>query len=418
MQNNINTPHHHSLASIISEGLHDVCLICVKELRQTFRDEGMLIFFILVPLAYPVLYSWIYQEQYVREVPIVVVDESNSSRSREFTQHLDASPDVAIVARCTDMAAAREAVGRQDAFGIIRIPSAFATDIARGKQTAVALYCDMSIMLYYKAILQTATAVAGDMNAGIQISQSGNTTARQDEITTKPLDFDEVSIFNPTGGYADFIIPGVLILILHQTLLLGIGLGAGTARERNRYEDLVPVSRHYNGTFRIVMGKAWCYFMIYLAVGAYVTLGVPSMFGFLQLLDAGPLLALMIPFLLATIFFGMTISCIVRYRENILLIVVFTSVPLLFLSGMSWPQSAMPGAWQAVADLFPSTFGVRGFIRLNTMGATLQDIRTEYIALWIQTVVYFLTACAVYRHQLKLTLQHEAEKCAEAEAKC
>ena len=123
----------------------------------------------------------------------------------------------------------------------------------------------------------------------------------------------------------------------------------------------------------------------------------------------------MIPFLLATIFFGMTISCIVRYRENILLIVVFTSVPLLFLSGMSWPQSAMPGAWQAVADLFPSTFGVRGFIRLNTMGATLQDIRTEYIALWIQTVVYFLTACAVYRHQLKLTRQHEAEECAEAE---
>ena len=416
MPNNSHTPHHHSLASIISEGLHDVFHICVQELRQTFRDEGMLIFFILVPLAYPILYSWIYQEQLVREVPVVVVDDSNSSRSREFTRLFDASPDVAVVARCTDMAEARKAVGRQEAFGIIRIPSSFATDIARGKQTAVALYCDMSIMLNYKAILQTATAVAGDMNAGIQISQSGNTTARQDEITTRPLDFDEVALFNPTGGYADFILPGVLILILHQTLLLGIGLGAGTAREQNRYEDLVPVSRHYNGTFRIVMGKAWCYFMIYLAVGAYVILAVPAMFGFLQLLSAGPLLALITPFLLATIFFGMTISCIVRYRENILLIVVFTTVPLLFLSGMSWPQSAMPGAWQAVAGLFPSTFGIRGFIRLNTMGATLQDIRTEYIALWIQTVAYFLAACAVYRHQLRMTRRHEAEECTGMEA--
>ena len=416
MTNNSHTPHHHSLASIISEGLHDVFHICVQELRQTFRDEGMLIFFILVPLAYPILYSWIYQEQLVREVPVVVVDDSNSSRSREFTRLFDASPDVAVVARCTDMTEARKAVGRQEAFGIIRIPSSFATDIARGKQTAVALYCDMSIMLNYKAILQTATAVAGDMNAGIQISQSGNTTARQDEITTRPLDFDEVALFNPTGGYADFILPGVLILILHQTLLLGIGLGAGTAREQNRYEDLVPVSRHYNGTFRIVMGKAWCYFMIYLAVGAYVILAVPAMFGFLQLLSVVPLLALMTPFLLATIFFGMTISCIVRYRENILLIVVFTTVPLLFLSGMSWPQSAMPGAWQAVAGLFPSTFGIRGFIRLNTMGATLQDIRTEYIALWIQTVAYFLAACAVYRHQLRMTRRHEAEECTGTEA--
>ena len=416
MTNNSHTPHHHSLASIISEGLHDVFHICVQELRQTFRDEGMLIFFILVPLAYPILYSWIYQEQLVREVPVVVVDDSNSSRSREFTRLFDASPDVAVVARCTDMTEARKAVGRQEAFGIIRIPSSFATDIARGKQTAVALYCDMSIMLNYKAILQTATAVAGDVNAGIQISQSGNTTVRQDEITTRPLDFEEVALFNPTGGYADFILPGVLILILHQTLLLGIGLGAGTAREQNRYEDLVPVSRHYNGTFRIVMGKAWCYFMIYLAVGAYVILAVPAMFGFLQLLSAGPLLALITPFLLATIFFGMTISCIVRYRENILLIVVFTTVPLLFLSGMSWPQSAMPGAWQAVAGLFPSTFGIRGFIRLNTMGATLQDIRTEYIALWIQTVAYFLAACAVYRHQLRMTRRHEAEECTGTEA--
>lgn len=416
MTNNSHTPHHHSLASIISEGLHDVFHICVQELRQTFRDEGMLIFFILVPLAYPILYSWIYQEQLVREVPVVVVDDSNSSRSREFTRLFDASPDVAVVARCTDMTEARKAVGRQEAFGIIRIPSSFATDIARGKQTAVALYCDMSIMLNYKAILQTATAVAGDMNAGIQISQSGNTTARQDEITTRPLDFNEVALFNPTGGYADFILPGVLILILHQTLLLGIGLGAGTAREQNRYEDLVPVSRHYNGTFRIVMGKAWCYFMIYLAVGAYVILAVPSMFGFQQLLSVGTLLALMTPFLLATIFFGMTISCIVRYRENILLIVVFTTVPLLFLSGMSWPQSAMPGAWQAVAGLFPSTFGIRGFIRLNTMGATLQDIRTEYIALWIQALAYFLAACAVYRHQLRMTRRHEAEECTGTEA--
>lgn len=220
MPNNSHTPHHHSLASIISEGLHDVFHICVQELRQTFRDEGMLIFFILVPLAYPILYSWIYQEQLVREVPVVVVDDSNSSRSREFTRLFDASPDVAVVARCTDMTEARKAVGRQEAFGIIRIPSSFATDIARGKQTAVALYCDMSIMLNYKAILQTATAVAGDMNAGIQISQSGNTTARQDEITTRPLDFDEVALFNPTGGYADFILPGVLILILHQGYFL------------------------------------------------------------------------------------------------------------------------------------------------------------------------------------------------------
>ena len=64
----------------------------------------------------------------------------------------------------------------------------------------------------------------------------------------------------------------------------------------------------------------------------------------------------------------------------------------------------MPGAWQGVAMLFPSTFGVRGFVRMNTMGATLNDIKPEYIALWIQAFVYFVGTCIIKRIK-----KHEVE---------
>ena len=66
---------------------------------------------------------------------------------------------------------------------------------------------------------------------------------------------DAEPIFNTTGGYGNAILPGVLILILQQTLLLGIGLSAGTARENNRFQDLVPIGKHYNGIMKIVLGK-------------------------------------------------------------------------------------------------------------------------------------------------------------------
>ena len=79
-----------------------------------------------------------------------------------------------------------------------------------------------------------------------------------------------------------------------------------------------------------------CYFMIYMVLACYVLLGVPRMFHLTQLLHFSDYLAFIVPFLLATIFFGMTISCVVRYRENIMLLVVFTSVPFLFLSGVTW----------------------------------------------------------------------------------
>ena len=392
-----------SLLYHIKQGISDTCYIMIEEIKNEFRDEGLLIFCVLVPLLYPLLYSWIYNNEVVRDVPVAVVDMSHSSASREFIQKFDASPDTKVAYYCNSLEEARELVGRQQVHGTLYFPSDYAKRLHRNERTTIGVYCDMSLMLTYKAIYQTALAVSQDISKDIQIAKRGGYTQRDDEVNTKPLDYDEVPIFNTTGGYGNAILPAVLILIIQQTLLLGIGLSAGTAREKNRYQNLVPISKHYNGIFRIVLGKSGAYFILYMVMAAYLTLCVPRMFNFISLVTVESIIGLMIPYLLSVIFFGMTLSCLVRYRENVMLLVVFTSVPLLFLSGISWPQSNMPGFWQSIAWLFPSTFGVRGFVRISTMGATLQDIEVEFQALWIQVFCYFLTACTVYRYQIILS---------------
>lgn len=399
-----------NLLQRIRQGFRDMCYIWAKEMRITFTDEGVLIFFILVPLLYPLLYSWIYNNEVVREVPVAVVDLSHSHDSREFLRMFDASPDTKVAYYCNNLEEAHQLVGTQAVHGIIYFPTDYSTRLNRGDQATVGVYCDMSLMLTYKAIYQTAQAVSMAINADIQVAQSASFTTRDEEITTKPLDFDEVPIFNATGGYGNAILPGVLMLILQQTLLLGIGLSAGTARETNRNSELVPVSRHHNGIFRIVLGKSLCYFMIYAVMSAYITLCVPRFFHFTTMATAEALVGLLLPYVLACIFFGMTLSCMVRYRENVMLLVVFTSVPLLFLTGISWPQTSIPGVWQGVGMLFPSTFGVRGFLRISSMGGTLADIRTEYQALWLQVLVYFFTTCFVYRFQIHQSRRQEIER--------
>lgn len=398
------------LLQIISEGTHDACLIWREEMRQTFKDEGVLIFFILVPLVYPLLYSWIYNNETVHEVPVVVVDDCHSQLSRQFIRQCDASPDVKIAYHASDMDEAKMLISRQVVKAIYYIPSDFQLKLNRMEQTAVSVYCDMSLMLTYKAAYQTAVLVSQEMNSEIQIKLSGHYTAREEQIQARPLDYDGMPIFSPAGGYGSFILPGVLMLILQQTLVLGIGLSAGTARESNRFQDLVPVQKHYHGMFRIVLGKALCYFMIYAVMGVWLTVVVPRLFHFPCLAQWQDLLALMFPYTLACIFFGMTVSCMVRYRENVMLLMVFVSVPLLFLSGVSWPQSNIPGFWQGVSWLFPSTFGVRAYVRMNSMGATLGDTLTEYHVLWLQAFVYFLVACLVYRYQIILARRHAMER--------
>ena len=392
------------------QGIEDACYIWLQEIKMILHDEGVLMFVLLVPLGYPLLYSWIYNNEVVREVPVAVVDESRSSMSREFIQHCDASPDVRIKYLASNMEEAKQLVANQEVEGIYRIPSDFNTRLNRMQQATIGVYCDMSVMLQYKAIFQTAQAVSQEMGSEIQVKLSGNYTDRENQISTKPLDFDEVPIFNPSGGYGSFILPAVLILIIQQTLLLGIGMAAGTARENNRYKDLVPISRHYQGIFRIVTGKSMCYFMIYAVMAAYLCIAVPRIFHFVMLGEPTTLIAILFPYILACIFFGLTLSCMIRYRENVMLLVVFTSVPFLFLSGVSWPQSNISGLWQAVGWLFPSTFGIRAYVRVQSMGASLQDVIVEYKALWIQVLVYFFLACGVYRYQIIRSRDHAIQR--------
>lgn len=397
--------------------LEDACHIWKRELRQVIKDEGVLIFFILVPLAYPLLYSWIYNNEVVREVPVVVVDDSHSTLSRQFTRMCDASPDVHVLCYAADMDEAQSLVSRQIAKGIYYLPPDFATHLNRLEQATISVYCDISLILTYKAIYQTAVAVSQLMGDQVKTQLAGHYTHREEVVSARPLDYEDVPVFNPSGGYGSSVLPGVLMLILQQTLVLGIGLSAGTAREENRYHELIPIDSHYQGVFRIVGGKAMCYLMIYAVMAAYLALVVPRLFSFPTLAHWQDLLLLMIPYVLACIFFGMLVSCLVRYRENVMLLMVFVSVPLLFLTGLSWPQNSIPNFWQSISWLFPSTFGVRAYVRMNSMGATLNDIATEYRALWLQTLLYFMGACILYRHQILLARRHALERLERIERK-
>ena len=388
------------------DALVDAASIWRDEMKTVVKDEGVLIFFIIVPLIYPLLYSWIYNNEVVRDVPVCVVDQSHSQLSRQFIRECDASPDVDVAYYAADLDEAKSLVSRQLVKGVYFIPADFTQKLGRMEQATISVYSDMALMLTYKAIYQTAVTVSMEMGKEIQTSLAGHYTAHEDAIGVQPLAVTDVPMFNPSGGYGSGVLPAVLMLILQQTLVLGIGLSAGTARERNRNGQLVPSDdRRYSGVYRIVSGKALCYLMVYAVMGAYLTMAVPRFFSFPMLARGLDLLLMMIPYLLACVFFGMTVSCLVRYRENVMLLMVFVSVPLLFLSGVSWPQSNIPGVWQGISWLFPSTFGIRAYIRLNSMGASLSDVLPELRFMWIQASVYFGMTCLVYGHQLRLSRQ-------------
>lgn len=379
----------------------DVAKVWMHEYKQIFKDEGTLLFVILVPLLYPVLYSWIYNNEVVKEVPVAVVDCSHSAMAREFVRHCDASSDVKVAYRCNSLEEAKDLVGHQKVYGVIYMPEDFGTRLGRMEQAHVSVYCNMGLMLTYKAIFQTCTSVAADFNSRIQIELSSAYTAREGEITASPINVRDVPMFNNTGGYGNFILPGVLVLVLQQVLLLGIGMAYGTSYEKHGFVRLKPMLERNFGLSRIMVGRTLGFFVLFVMLSAWVLLAIPRIFNFVHIMPRGEFLLFTIPYLLACIFFAITFSFIVRQRENVMLLVVFTSVPFLFMSGVSWPKSNIPEIWQWTGYLFPSTFGIQGFVKLNTMGCLFSDIWPEIKALWMQVIVYGALATLVTRWQVR-----------------
>ena len=346
-------------------------------------------------------YSFIYNNEVVRDAKLVVVDQSDSYLSREFTRRVNATADVEVVSTCTDMAEAKRYLDEKKAYGILYFPESFSKEVYRGEQATVSLYCDMSSLLFYKAFLLSATEVSLDLGREIQLSRLSSSSEKQDEITVNPIPYESITLFNPQNGFASFLVPAILILVIQQTLVLGIGMLGGTVREENRLETLPQsVGRHFHGTLRIVFGKSLTYLMIYILVCIWALAVVPKLFALPQIGDPLTLLLFVLPYLLACIFFAMTLAGFMTTRESPMLVFVFTSVLFLFISGISWPKEAIPPFWKAIGYLFPSTPGIQGFVRINTCGATLNEVAFEYRMLWVQAGIYFLSACLIQRRAL------------------
>lgn len=385
---------------IIMKTILNIAQIWYTELKGIFRDKGILIFILFVPLFYPLLYSYVYTNEVVRDVPVAVVNDCDNSLTRDMLRKFDASPDVKIIADCNDMDEAIRLVKEQKAYGVIRIPESFSRDLSLGDQTHIGVYCDMSSMLYYKAILLTATNVSLEFNKDIKVTHHlTGTSERQDEVTKMPIEYDYVALYNPQSGFAAFLIPPVLMLIIQQTLFLGIGMSMGNSCERN-CGSVISFNRWYKNPVNIVAGKGLPYFFLYLLLAVYMFIVVTNIFGLPRLGDYLTFIAFIVPYLLACIFMGMVLSSFVYRREDCIMLFVFLSVPMLFLSGLSYPRPSMPAFWKYVSYIFPATFGMNGYVRISGMGASLQDIKPEFCALWIQTGVYFVTACLYYRHQI------------------
>lgn len=392
--------------------IQDTAYVFVHELRRVLRDPGVVVIFFVATLAYPFIYKAIYWNEQINDIPVAVVNLSASPEAREFLHKWNASPEVKMAYSCTSMAEAEQLLRRQKVHGIVYIPRDFGQQMADPfGQAVISLYCDMSSFLYMKGIYLSCNQVMLETMRNVQIVRY-QAMGYNEEFAwglVQDAPYEETALFNPVGGYGSFLIPAVLMLILHQTLFFGICMLGGTAREENDELFRIPGRPRSYSVFRIILGRAAAYFVIYYGLAAILTLVLPRLFDLPHVGNPGDILRMLVPYLLSIIFFAMSVSVFVRNRESGMVLLISSSLIFLFMAGISWPKEMIPNAWKYISYAIPFTWGGNAFIHINTMAASLWDCAREYRALWILTGVYACTSALLlwitgYTH----TQEHEA----------
>lgn len=324
------------------------------------RAAALLLF--VSPILYAGFYPSAYSGEVVVRAPVVVVDLDHTASSRALLVRAAAVQQAAVVANLASAAEARLWLAEDRAVAALIIPSGFGHAIARGETGTV-------ILAGHGAhLLRSSSALSG---VGTALAQTGRDSAREQARAAGPpappsLTMVARPLFNTREGYGAAVFPGVAFVIVHQTLLLGLALLAGTARERLG-GPLVIRPAQFAG----------------IAVGA-ISIGMLSVGWFAGFVfwihdyprGAAPLLDVMAGaalFVSATVAAALALASFFRTRERPLQLGLGLSLPLFFLSGLSWPAEATPQPLVALAKLFPTTPGLELMVGLNQMGGTLGD---------------------------------------------
>lgn len=344
-------------------------------------DRAAALLLLVSPVIYAGFYPSAYTDEVVTRAPVVVVDLDRTAASRNLITRIDAVQQAEIVASLVSASEAELWMADGLAVAAIIVPEGFGEDIARGTPGTV-------LLTGHGGYLLRASSALGGIGAAL--GQTGREAAREQARAAGPpappaLSLVTRPLFNTREGYGAAVFPGVAFVIIHQSLLLGLALLAGTARER--------------------IGAGWQVSQDQLA-------GIALGAGVIGLLDVGwfvgmvywwhdypraaaPFLDVAIAavlFVAATVATALALASLFVTRERPLQLVLPISLPLFFLAGLSWPSEATPPALVALARLFPTSPGMELMVGLNQMGGSLADYWPSALNLVVLALVYGLVA--------------------------
>ena len=327
--------------------------------------------------------------------------------SRDLIRMASAAQQIEVKSIYPEMRLAEEAMAREEIYGFMVIPENMEKDIRGKHQVTVNIFTHGAYAMFHGAIgtaFSTCALTVGATNKVKQIALSKKVPSAKAIAMRDPFPISIQTLFNSTGGYANYVVPSVLVVILQQSLIIGICvLGGSRAHRRFRKKFRDSPVENESVPYRY-FGRSIAYFVHYCSFILFYHCIVYNLFDFPRRGELLPMVVFSIVFLASVINFGMVVSQIFVRRESSMQLFLYLSIPILFLANFSWPSYLMPQWMVSISYILPSTFAIPAWLSIEQMGADIYEVAPKLYQLAIQAVVYLVLGLVLTRARDKVKI--------------
>jgi len=354
-----------------------------KEFVQMRRDPTTVRLMLAVPVMQLLIFGFAVRTD-VRNLPTVIFDQSRTQESRSFVQSLVATDNFLVKRNVNSYAEAIEAVDAGRARAAVVFPPDYARSLKRGDTTPVQVLVDASDPTASQSAIAAAQLVGQKTNmrlVELRIGTAGTAASRL------PIDVRVRPLYNPALANAIFIVPGLIGMILSNTLIIITALSIVRERETGTLEQLIvtPLAK-----WEIMLGKIAPYVLV-----GYLQLTIVLVVGYFvfHVPVRGPLLALYgasFLFIVASLGLGLFVSTLGRNQAQVMQTAFLFLLPNILLSGFMWPREAMPAAARYVGIFLPLTHYLRLVRGIILKGNGLTELWPQLVGLAVFAFLFFM----------------------------
>ena len=377
------------------------------EFKRIFSNNVLLAIFIGAPIFYGVLFGYVYKQAKVIDLPIVIIDQDHSPTSDKIIDaFIDNEALLVSDIRYTPGTIMEEMPAKQyDA--VITLPVNFEADILQKRHPEIRVDLNMANILNANTASKNIQSVLMSLNAGIEIEglKKKGLHASEALAAYESFKINFNKLYNATGNYATFMLPGLLAAIMQQIIFLAMALVFARDFEDGHFDLLINQSRF--SLYHIAL-KSIPFLLMIPVIWMIISFLIPYFKIDIDIFNL-PMLVLATLLTLASMCIGMLFSIAIPSQLKATELLMVISTPAFILSGFTWPTLAFPDAIAKIAQFIPSTQFLNGFRKIAFYGGDLASIKSEINTLLLIIVLTFISMLVLLQFKIFSSIKKQKE---------